>query len=113
MKVRMPLCKEKEMKKWQKKYKLKMKAEGKYNRGNRAAQSARYRQVRRIAVHAQRIAGYARKKGILVKPEVCSICGIKTNTIHAHHADYMKPLDVTWVCQFCHNWLHTIGGDAK
>lgn len=44
----------------------------------------------------------------LSKPD-CQGCGIteaaaKTagKTIQAHHTDYAKPLDVTWVCGSCH-----------
>lgn len=46
----------------------------------------------------------ALKKGILVKPEFCSTphCN-NSEHIEAHHKDYNKPLDVTWLCQKCHS----------
>ena len=51
----------------------------------------------------------ALKQGVLVRPEHCQRCGsegVKSSdgrsTIHAHHHDYNKPLDVEWICASCH-----------
>lgn len=41
------------------------------------------------------------KSGKLKKPKNCSVC-FKYNKIEAHHKDYSKPLDVTWLCKKCH-----------
>lgn len=41
------------------------------------------------------------KYGKLSKPVVCSDCG-QPGKLQAHHADYSKPLDVTWLCFQCH-----------
>ena len=53
------------------------------------------------------------KNGIL-KPSPCEECGCEgemtdgRNLIQAHHNDYNKPLEVTWLCQPCHhNWHKT------
>jgi ribosomal protein S27AE len=54
---------------------------------------------------ARRAALYAVKIGKLRRPEACSDCG-KTCKPHAHHADYSKPLDVTWLCGRCHGKEH-------
>lgn len=51
--------------------------------------------------HAHSLVASAIKRGVLVKPSSCSICG-KEGIIHAHHEDYEKPLDVVWVCAKCH-----------
>ena len=50
----------------------------------------------------------ALRSGELVKPDCCSHCGeyIRPRDLHAHHHDYKKPLDVTWLCQRCHHKLH-------
>lgn len=43
--------------------------------------------------------------GELQKPEKCSHCD-KGRQIEAHHEDYNKPLEVTWLCSACHSMLH-------
>jgi len=48
----------------------------------------------------------AKRKGIIHKPEHCDVCGIKHRLIDAHHNDYNKPLDVTWMCRKCHYEWH-------
>jgi hypothetical protein len=30
------------------------------------------------------------------------MCGTRDTKINADHADYTKPLDVTWLCYRCH-----------
>ena len=45
------------------------------------------------------------KRGQLVRPDQCSKCGLG-GTIHAHHADYGRPLDVEWLCAGCHGQAH-------
>ncbi|MFA4834882.1 MAG: hypothetical protein WC749_02255 [Dehalococcoidia bacterium] len=45
------------------------------------------------------------KRGELIKPDTCSMCGEK-KIIMAHHNDYSKPLDIIWVCQACHMKIH-------
>jgi len=49
------------------------------------------------------------KNGLFARPSVCQRCGKMPPagsdgraTIHAHHADYTKPLDVEWICAACH-----------
>lgn len=44
------------------------------------------------------------KKGTL-KKQKCEQCG-STNNVQAHHKDYNKKLEVTWLCMFCHKRLH-------
>lgn len=45
------------------------------------------------------------KRGVLIRPTVCSECG-KPRTIHAHHDDYSKQLVVRWLCRSCHAKYH-------
>lgn len=42
---------------------------------------------------------------ILVRPEKCEKC-MKYCNAEAHHEDYMKPLDVKWLCHACHRYEH-------
>ena len=43
------------------------------------------------------------RDGRLVR-KPCEHCG-STQSVHAHHHDYSKPLDVEWLCKDCH-WKH-------
>lgn len=44
-------------------------------------------------------------RGGRLTPQPCERCGT-TENLHAHHEDYSKPLDVTWLCQPCHGERH-------
>lgn len=48
---------------------------------------------------------YAVKTEKLFRPNFCSQCK-KECKPHAHHEDYSKALDVIWLCQTCHFYLH-------
>jgi hypothetical protein len=60
---------------------------------------------------AQGMVEKAIKKGVLIR-KPCEVCGeFQTasdgrSLIHAHHADYNKPLDVMWLCQKHHHEWH-------
>lgn len=41
-----------------------------------------------------------------MKKHPCEFCG--SPDVHAHHADYDKPLDVNWLCCSCHARVHSI-----
>ena len=57
---------------------------------------------------ARVILGNAVRSGLVEKPDHCSKCGKKevSRRIHAHHHDYTKPVDVTWLCTQCHKDEH-------
>lgn len=44
------------------------------------------------------------RMGIITKRNSCEIC-LNSPTV-AHHQDYDKPIDVTWLCHSCHRLLH-------
>lgn len=46
------------------------------------------------------------RRGELVRPTICGRCGEAHNRIHAHHADYNRPLEVLWYCPTCHKAVH-------
>lgn len=47
----------------------------------------------------------ALKYGHLTRPESCSRCAVVA-PLDAHHEDYYKPLEVTWLCETCHGLRH-------
>lgn len=46
------------------------------------------------------------RRGEIVRPEACPLCGSTRGTMHGHHDDYARPLEVRWMCARCHNALH-------
>lgn len=48
---------------------------------------------------------YAVWSGKMSKPAHCQECGGET-ALHGHHDDYSKPLDVRWLCTWCHAAVH-------
>ena len=62
--------------------------------------------------HAQNILEKAIEKGLVVRKTKCETCGYEgefangRTAIQAHHHDYNRPLDVTWLCQKCHHEWH-------
>ena len=47
----------------------------------------------------------ALRTGKLIRPASCSACPL-TAHVAAHHDDYTKPLEVTWLCPICHAARH-------
>jgi len=48
------------------------------------------------------------KRGHIVKPERCQICGepVPAGKLQAHHHNYEEPLNVSWYCDACHKAVH-------
>jgi len=48
------------------------------------------------------------QRGKLIKPTYCQRCKTPTlaDKLQAHHHDYTKPLDVSWLCDACHKAVH-------
>lgn len=55
--------------------------------------------------------GCAVKRGDLVKPFACEICG-SSSPLAAHHTDYSEPLIVVWLCDSCHKDVHRKSNQA-
>lgn len=64
---------------------------------DKRAWKTRQPEVRRAGVRLLR----AEKKGLVIRPDYCSQCGVSCRPEAAHH-DYDKPLDVRWLCTSCH-----------
>lgn len=74
----------------------------KWQRENREAYYAKNRVWRKRHPERQRAQDTLRtaiRNGSLVRPNRCP-CG--SERPQAHHADYDKPLEVTWLCRSCH-----------
>ena len=37
----------------------------------------------------------------IIRPKACNLCN-KKGKIQGHHTDYLKPLEVQWLCTSCH-----------
>ena len=72
---------------------------------SRYSHTRRWRRRHPEQARAGYVVSKAIKRGALV-PEPCEMCG-KGGT-QAHHDDYSKPLDVTWLCRHCHWETHRI-----
>jgi len=81
-------------------------------RGNRLTPEyiLKYRTDKPNAYKAKNMVNNAvRDKKLYQDP--CESCG-ETNNIHGHHDDYLKPLNVRWLCAACHHQWHAINGEA-
>ena len=54
----------------------------------------------------------ALRDGKLTKKQFCEYCEVECNTV-GHHHDYLKPLEVVWLCQGCHVQWHKDNGEGK
>ena len=70
---------------------------------NKLSSSRRWQLKYPEKYQAQRKVQNAIQTGKLIRGN-CKICN-KPNA-HAHHEDYSKPLEVTWLCAKCHSNLH-------
>ena len=65
---------------------------------------------------AHRKVQYAVRTGVLVR-QPCEECGTEPFwwngevRVYAHHDDYDRPLDVRWLCGYCHKKFHFANGD--
>ena len=75
------------------------------NRARANEHCKRYQKAKPYMRAAHIAVSEAVRKGILVRPLLCSRCS-RTASVHGHHHDYDKPLDVTWLCPDCHRKEH-------
>jgi len=74
--------------------------------GNKAKAEYRKRNPGKAKAHA--IVNRAIRAGNLFK-KPCAKCG-STACLHAHHDDYLEPLNVRWLCPGCHSQWHRDNG---
>lgn len=55
-------------------------------------------------------------KGTVIKSHKCEMCSVEEGNgmkIEAHHKDYLKPLEVMWLCKKCHGKVHQMRNAIK
>jgi hypothetical protein len=67
---------------------------------------AEYQAAKPERVRANTAVNNAVRDGRLIK-QPCAFCGT-SEPVEAHHHDYAKPLDVTWLCKPCHRRFHAL-----
>lgn len=65
--------------------------------------AAQWRETRKLERSVYSIVWHAIKSGRVVQ-QSCVKCGHKN--AEAHHEDYCRPLDITWLCKPCHGARH-------
>ena len=85
------------------KYEIKMITQKRFTISALEVLDVKKRKYARYAVHR------ALKSGRLTKSKVCELCKRDSFDIEAHHVDYGKFLDVTWLCKICHGLAHRKG----
>ena len=85
------------------------------NKAERVAKSAvytkEYRERYPNKYKAHLLVNNAVRAGSLSKPAVCENCFSDFHIV-AHHHDYLKPLEVTWLCEVCHKAWHNENGEG-
>lgn len=74
-------------------------------RNNNAAKKYRRNPETKIKVAAHQMVWGAMKLGLLIR-KPCEQCGAEPTD--AHHDDYLKPLEVRWLCRSCHKAHHAV-----
>ena len=69
---------------------------------HRAEYGRQYRQANREKRAAKSRVDYAVARGLMARPSMCESCGMDGRKLQAHHENYDKPMDVTWLCGPCH-----------
>lgn len=70
------------------------------------ARNATWRRANPEKKAAHAAVEYAIQVGKLVRPDRCADCGAECRP-HGHHDDYLRALDVRWLCPACHRAAHT------
>jgi hypothetical protein len=76
--------------------------------GNKA--KAEYRKRNPVKVKAHAKVAYAIRSGNLYR-EPCEVC--EDENTHAHHDNYLMPLNIRWLCPKHHNEWHKENGEGK
>ena len=50
---------------------------------------------------------WAIRTGVLKRSKFCEECGL-IGKVEGHHEDYLKPLELNWLCKLCHSKKHRV-----
>ena len=77
-------------------------------RWHRRAEAGKVKKKDPRKVKARKMLERALKAGTITRPDHCQgpNCEGLDSPLEAHHRDYDKPLDVLWLCAFCHRATH-------
>lgn len=79
---------------------------GRYKRSkNQARQNKIWVNLNREKRNAAAAVQRAVKDGLISKPTHCEMCSQPAYLV-GHHEDYSKRLEVKWICQSCHRYVH-------
>lgn len=82
------------------------------NRARERRNSAAFRAKYPQKAAAKRAVRSAIERGEMARPDACQVCGATARrqdgitAVQAHHPDYSRPLDVIWLCPWCHAKAH-------
>lgn len=97
------------MREYRKRFPYKQRAANKKYRANHKESVRTYLKQWAIDNRAKKLAERKVVNGVMrgkiIKPTHCEVCGTDS-TLHGHHNDYTKPLDVQWLCPGCHAFIH-------
>lgn len=62
----------------------------------------RFAEMEVVRIRARRMVADALRYGKLTRPDTCDRCGGSEGRIESHHADYARPIVVSWLCDRCH-----------
>jgi hypothetical protein len=77
-----------------------------HRKAAREAYAAQYGETNPEKRRAHAVVSREIRAGKLEK-KPCAFCGT-SEPVEAHHHDYAKPLDVTWLCKPCHRRFHAL-----
>lgn len=75
------------------------------NRERHLENCRKWKKANRHTENARSLLHKAIRRGKIVRPNRCDKCK-KECTPDAHHTDYLKPLEVQWLCKICHAQAH-------
>jgi hypothetical protein len=81
-------------------------ARSELDRERRRGAARRWKARNPEKVHAQRVVAEMIRGGRLLR-QPCEVCGERA---HAHHADYVKVLEIQWLCPLHHMRQHALEG---